>query len=63
MADCTHFRFDLPLPGGGVAASARFGTHELSGLSGFETVNAPSWLPPRFGAQEQETDEANDVSN
>jgi hypothetical protein len=40
MANCRHFRFDLPLPGGGAAASARFGTHELSALSGFETVTA-----------------------
>jgi hypothetical protein len=38
MANCTHFRFDLPAPDGGAAASARFGTHELFGLSGFETA-------------------------
>jgi hypothetical protein len=40
MASCSHFRFDLPVPGGGAAALARFGTHELSGLSGFETAKA-----------------------
>jgi hypothetical protein len=38
MASCTHFRFDLPPPGAGVAALTRFGTHQLVALSGFETV-------------------------
>jgi hypothetical protein len=40
MAGCTHFHFDLPVPGGGAAALTRFGTPELSGLSGFETAKA-----------------------
>jgi hypothetical protein len=38
MASCRHFRVDRPLPGGGAAALTRFGTHRLSALSGFETV-------------------------
>jgi hypothetical protein len=40
MASCRHFRFDLPVPGGGTAALTRFGTRRLSALSGFETVQA-----------------------
>ena len=38
MASCTHFRFDLPVPGGGAVALTRFGTDELSDLSGFGTL-------------------------
>jgi len=40
MTNCKHFRLDLPAPVGGAAALARFGTDELSGLSGFETAKA-----------------------
>jgi hypothetical protein len=40
MTNCTHFRFDVPVPGGGTAALGRFGTHQLSGVSGFETLKA-----------------------
>jgi hypothetical protein len=40
MASCPHFRFDLPVPGEGAVALTRFGTHRLSALSGFETVQA-----------------------
>jgi len=40
MTNCAYFRFDLAVPIAGAAALARFGTHQLSGLSGFETVQA-----------------------
>ena len=40
MGNCTHFRIDLPVPGELAAALTRFGTHRLSALSGFETVQA-----------------------
>ena len=38
MGNCTHFRIDLPVPGELAAALTRFGTHQLSALSGFETA-------------------------
>jgi hypothetical protein len=63
MADCTHFRFDLPVPGGGDAASVRFGTHELSGLSGFETVKAHRGYRRGSGRKNKKLTRANDVSN
>jgi hypothetical protein len=63
MADCTHFRFDLPVPGGGAAASARFGTDELSGLSGFETVNAHRGYRRGSERKSKKLTRANDVSN
>jgi len=40
MASCTHFRFDLPVPGGTAVALTRFGTRQLSDLSGFGTLQA-----------------------
>jgi len=40
MGNCTHFRIDLPVAGELAAALTRFGTLQLSGLSGFETGNA-----------------------
>jgi hypothetical protein len=40
MTNRTHFRFDLPAPGKGAVASARFGTHRLSAMSDFETRKA-----------------------
>jgi hypothetical protein len=40
MSICSRFCFDLAVPNGGAAALTRFGTHRLSGLSGFETVTA-----------------------
>ena len=40
MGNSTHFRIDLPVPGELAAALTRFGTLQLSGLSGFETVDA-----------------------
>jgi hypothetical protein len=63
MASCTHFRFDLPVPGGGAAASARFGTPELSGLSGFETVNAHRGYRRGSGRKNKKLARTHDVSN
>jgi hypothetical protein len=63
MASCPHSRFDLPVPDGGAAALPRFGTHELSGLSVFETVNAHRGYRRDLGRKNKKLARANDVSN
>jgi len=49
MTNCAYFRFDLAVSIAGAAALARFGTHPLSGLSGFETVQAHRGYRRRSG--------------
>jgi hypothetical protein len=51
------------VPGGGAAALPRFGTHELSGLSVFETVNAHRGYRRDLGRKNKKLARANDVSN
>jgi hypothetical protein len=63
MADCPHFRFDLPVPNRGGAASARFGTHQVFGLSGFETAKAQRGYRRSSRRKNKKPARANDVSN
>jgi hypothetical protein len=62
MADCTHFRFDPPVSRGGAAASARFGTHQVFGLSGFETVKGQRGYRRGSGRKNKKLARVNDVS-
>jgi hypothetical protein len=62
MADCPHFRFDLPVPNRGAAASTRFGTHQAVGLSGFETVKGQHGYRRGSRRKNERLARVNDVS-
>jgi hypothetical protein len=62
MADCPHFRFDLPVANGGAAASTRFGTHQMFGLSGFETVKGQRGYRRGSRRKNKKLARVNDVS-
>jgi hypothetical protein len=62
MADCPHFRFDPPVSRGGAATSARFGTHQVFGLSGFETVTGQRGYRRSSRRKNKKLARAHDVS-